>query len=50
MVTSYFLMLSFKVAQIAGNQPPGALLLGVCLHLTSKYFGSTFIRAIQFDI
>ena len=50
MVSSYILVLSHKITQIAAGSTPGTLLLYVELHFATKHSGSTVIGAVQLNI
>ena len=50
MAASYGLTFSFSFAIFAVDEPLSALLLHVCLHLSTKHFSLTLVSAVQLDI
>ena len=50
MITHYMLVFSLEVTVRAENGASGTLLLGVCLHLTTKELSFAIVWAVQFDV
>ena len=50
MAASYDLIFSFNFAIFAVDEPLPTLFIKMCLHLSTKHFSLTLVRAVQLDI